>query len=64
MKLIIFFAAFFFSTFVFGQLHEVPRDGDKPTKTFLIETSKPKALVLLIIGGGWGIRFKDGRIYS
>jgi len=51
MKLIIFFAAFFFSTFVFGQLHEVPRDGDKPTKTFLIETSKPKAVVLLFIGG-------------
>ena len=35
----------------YGQLLEVPQGGEAATKTFLIETSKPKAVVLLFIGG-------------
>ena len=31
----------------YGQLLEVPQGGEAATKTFLIETSKPKAVVLL-----------------
>jgi dienelactone hydrolase len=51
MKIITFLVAFLLPIFVYGQLLEVPQAGETPTKTFLIETAKPKAVVLLFIGG-------------
>ena len=51
MKIIIFLISLLVPTIVYGQLLEVPQAGEVPTKTFLIETSKPKAVVLLFIGG-------------
>lgn len=51
MKLVSLLAALLFPLMVYGQLLEVPQSGDAPTKTFLIEASKPKAVVLLFIGG-------------
>jgi dienelactone hydrolase len=51
MKLITLLAVLFFPAFVYGQLLEVPQAGGAPTKTFLYEVSKPKAVVLLFIGG-------------
>ncbi|QWD94566.1 alpha/beta hydrolase [Polynucleobacter sp. MG-Unter2-18] len=51
MKIIICLISLFVPAFVYGQLLEVPQTGETPTKTFLIETAKPKAVVLLFIGG-------------
>jgi dienelactone hydrolase len=51
MKIITFLAALLLPTFVYGQLLDVPQASEAPTKTFLIETAKPKAVVLLFIGG-------------
>ena len=51
MKIIICLISLLVPTIVYGQLLEVPQAGEVPTKTFLIETSKPKAVVLLFIGG-------------
>jgi len=51
MKIIICLISLFVPAFVYGQLLEVPQAGEVPTKTFLIETAKPKAVVLLFIGG-------------
>ena len=51
MKIIICLISLFVPAIVYGQLLEVPQAGETPTKTFLIETAKPKAVVLLFIGG-------------
>lgn len=51
MKIIICLLSLFLPSIVYGQLLEVPQAGEEPTKTFLIETPKPKAVVLLFIGG-------------
>jgi dienelactone hydrolase len=51
MKIISLFVALLFPAIVYGQILEVPQAGGVPTKTFLIETAKPKAIVLLFIGG-------------
>jgi dienelactone hydrolase len=51
MKIITLLVTLLLPTFVYGQLLDVPQAGEAPTKTFLIETSKPKAVVLLFIGG-------------
>ena len=51
MKIIICLISLFLPAFVYGQLLEVPQTGKAPTKTFLIETPTPKAVVLLFIGG-------------
>ena len=51
MKIIICLILLFLPAIVHGQLLEVPQAGKAPTKTFLIETAKPKAVVLLFIGG-------------
>jgi dienelactone hydrolase len=51
MKIIICLISLFIPAFAYGQLLEVPQAGELPTKTFLIETAKPKAVVLLFIGG-------------
>jgi dienelactone hydrolase len=51
MKLFTLLAALLFPLFGYGQLLDVPQAGEAPTKTFLIEAAKPKAVVLLFIGG-------------
>jgi hypothetical protein len=51
MKTISLLVALLFPAFVYGQLLELPHDGEVPTKTFLIEAGKPRAVVLLFIGG-------------
>jgi dienelactone hydrolase len=51
MKIIICLISLFVPAIVYGQLLDVPQAGEAPTKTFLIETAKPKAVVLLFIGG-------------
>lgn len=51
MKLITFLATLFLPLLVHGQIIDVPQSGEVPTKTFLIETAQPKAVVLLFIGG-------------
>jgi dienelactone hydrolase len=51
MKVVSLLVALLFPALVYGQVLEVPQAGEAPTKTFLIETAKPKAVVLLFIGG-------------
>jgi dienelactone hydrolase len=51
MKITSLLVALLFPALVYAQVLEVPQAGEAPTKTFLIETAKPKALVLLFIGG-------------
>jgi dienelactone hydrolase len=51
MKVVSLLVALLFPALVYGQVLEVPQAGEMPTKTFLIETAKPKAVVLLFIGG-------------
>lgn len=51
MKLASFLIALFLPVIANGQLIEVSQTGEAPTKTFLIEAAKPKAIVLLFIGG-------------
>jgi dienelactone hydrolase len=51
MKVVSLLVALLFPALVCGQVLEVPQAGEAPTKTFLIETAKPKAVVLLFIGG-------------
>lgn len=51
MKTISLLVTLFSPAVVYGQLLELPHAGEVPTKTFLIETAKPKAVVLLFIGG-------------
>jgi dienelactone hydrolase len=61
MKVISLFVALLFPAIVYGQIIEVPQAGGVPTKTFLIETAKPKAVVLLFIGGDGLLELKpDG----
>jgi dienelactone hydrolase len=51
MKIFICLISLFMPVIAYGQLLDVPKGGEAPTKTFLIETAKPKAVVLLFIGG-------------
>jgi dienelactone hydrolase len=51
MKIIICLMSLFVPATVYGQLLDIPQAGEASTKTFLIETAKPKAVVLLFIGG-------------
>jgi dienelactone hydrolase len=51
MKIIICLISLFVPAIVYGQLLDVPQAGEAPTKTFLTEAAKPKAVVLLFIGG-------------
>jgi hypothetical protein len=51
MKIIICLISLLVPAMVYGQLLEIPQAREAPTKTFLIETSEPKAVVLLFIGG-------------
>ena len=51
MKIITFLMTLLLPMLVYGQLLDIPQAGEAPTKTFLIETPKPKAVVLLFIGG-------------
>lgn len=51
MKPILCLISLFIPTLVYGQLLEVPQASEPATKTFLIEAPKPKAVVLLFIGG-------------
>jgi dienelactone hydrolase len=51
MKIIICLISLFVPAIAYGQLLDVSQAGEAPTKTFLIETAKPKAVVLLFIGG-------------
>ena len=61
MKVISCLISLFVPAIVYGQLLEIPQAGEAPTKTFLIETSKPKAVVLLFIGGDGTLDLKpDG----
>ena len=61
MKLITFLVTLFVPLFVHGQIIDVPQAGEVPTKTFLIEVAKPKAVVLLFIGGDGLLELKpDG----
>lgn len=59
MKFISLLAALLFPALVYGQLLEVPQPGGAPTKTFLIEASNPKAVVLLFIGGDGQLDIKS-----
>jgi dienelactone hydrolase len=61
VKLISFLTTLFLPLLVHGQILDVPQAGGVPTKTFLIETAKPKAVVLLFIGGDGLLELKpDG----
>jgi dienelactone hydrolase len=61
VKLITFLATLFVPLFVHGQIIDVPQAGEVSTKTFLIEAAKPKAVVLLFIGGDGLLELKpDG----
>jgi Serine aminopeptidase, S33 len=51
MKITSLLVALLFPALVYAQVLDVPQAGEAPTKTFLIETAKPKAVVLLFIGG-------------
>jgi dienelactone hydrolase len=51
MKLITFITTLFLPLLVHAQIVDVPQAGGAPTKTFLVETAKPKAVALLFIGG-------------
>jgi dienelactone hydrolase len=51
MKIIVYLISLFVPAIAHGQLLDVPQAGEASTKTFLIETAKPKAVVLLFIGG-------------
>lgn len=42
-----------------AQVFDVPHQGDSPTKTLFLPTSKPKALVLLFPGGGGMLRLQS-----
>jgi dienelactone hydrolase len=61
VKLSTFLATLFVPLFVHGQIIDVPQAGEVPTKTFLIDAAKPKAVVLLFIGGDGLLELKpDG----
>jgi dienelactone hydrolase len=61
MKVVSLLVALLFPALVYSQVLEVPQAGEAPTKTFLIETAKPKAVVLLFIGGNGVLDLKpDG----
>jgi len=61
IKIIICLISLFVPAIVYGQLLDFPQAGESPTKMFLIETAKPKAVVLLFIGGDGVLRLKpDG----
>ena len=61
VKLSTFLATLFVPLFVHGQIIDVPQAGEVSTKTFLIEAAKPKAVVLLFIGGDGLLELKpDG----
>jgi dienelactone hydrolase len=61
VKLSTFLATLFVPLFVHGQIIDIPQAGEVSTKTFLIEAAKPKAVVLLFIGGDGLLELKpDG----
>ena len=51
MKILTLLLVLLYPVIVCGQLLEIPQSGQAPTKTFLTETTKPRAVVLLFIGG-------------
>ena len=51
-KLLLALTYWVLSTHAFAQVFDVPHQEEAPTRTLLIETSKPRALVLLFPGGG------------
>ena len=44
---------------LYGQVIDIPHQQDSPTRTLLISTAKPKALVLLFPGGGGLLRLQN-----
>ena len=64
-KLLLALICWILSTHAFAQVFDVPHQEEAPTRTLLIETSKPRALVLLFPGGGGmaGI-FDNGSVRS
>lgn len=61
MKLITFLATLLLPIMVHGQLLEIQQLGEAPTKTFLLEATQSKAVVLLFIGGDGILNLKaDG----
>lgn len=59
MRIIICLISLFVPAIVYGQLIEVQGADEPPTKTYLIETAKPKAVVLLFIGGDGVLNLKS-----
>lgn len=59
IKLSLQLALAFLCTAVNAQVIEVPNSGNSPTKTMLIHTEHPKALVILLIGGNGKVGLFD-----
>lgn len=64
-KFIVVLALWALSSIAYSQVYDIPHPDEAPTRTLLVEASKPKALVLLFPGGGGmaGISI-DGSIKS
>ena len=64
-KLFLALALWFFNAYAVAQVFDIPHSEEAPTRTLLIEVTKPRAVVLLFPGGGGmaGI-FDNGSVRS
>lgn len=59
IKVLITFFFWALSSSVLAQIIDVPHQADAPTRTLLVSTTKPRAIVLLFQGGGGLARISD-----